>query len=48
MTHHHHHPHEHPRAAVGPSFLRASVAQRLLVAAGLSGAVWAAILWALA
>lgn len=47
--HHHHHPGEgHPAAAVLPSILRLSVAQRL-VAAGLAIAlIWAVVLWAMA
>jgi hypothetical protein len=49
MTHHHHHPHHHhPRAALGASFLRASVGARLAVAAGAAALLWGAILWAMA
>ena len=48
MTHHHHAPdHSHPPAAVAPSILRLSVAQRLMVALGLSAAIWAAAIWAI-
>ncbi len=45
--HHHRHPHghAHPPAAVGPSILRLSVVERLLVAVVLSGLVWAAVIW---
>jgi hypothetical protein len=45
MTHHHHHPHQHPRAAAGASFLRASVGERLAVAAVVSAVLWLAIMW---
>ena len=47
--HHHHHPHghAHPAAAIGPSILRLSVAQRLAFAAVLTALVWAAVIWAM-
>jgi hypothetical protein len=52
MSHHddHHHGHAghaHPPAAVHPSILRLSVAQRLAVAAGLIALIWAAAFWAM-
>ena len=46
--HHHHHPgHTHPPAAVGPSLLRLSAAQRLAVAGGLIALIWLAVYWAM-
>ncbi|MFN3350741.1 hypothetical protein [Pseudorhodoplanes sp.] len=45
--HHHHHPHghAHPPAAVGPSILRLSGLQRVLIVAALIAVVWTAALW---
>jgi hypothetical protein len=49
VAHHHHHHagHSHPPASVSPSILRLSVAERLLVSAGLIVLLWAAVFWAL-
>ena len=46
---HHHHPqgHAHPPAAIGPSILRMSAAQRLCFAAVLIALVWTAVFWAM-
>jgi len=46
--HHHHLGGAHPPAAVAPSILRASVWQRLAIAAVLIAAIWASVLWAMA
>jgi hypothetical protein len=49
MTHHHHHHHggaTHPAAAIAPSILRLSAAQRLAVAVGLMALIWIAVFWA--
>jgi hypothetical protein len=48
MTHHHHHPHQHPRAAIGASFLRVSAGGRVALAALAAALLWGAILWAMA
>jgi hypothetical protein len=45
--HHHHAGHSHPPAAVAPSILRLSVAERLSFAAVLIALLWAAVFWAL-
>ncbi len=46
--HHHHHPgHSHPPAAVAPSILRMSAAQRLAIAAAISAVLWVAVYWAM-
>lgn len=51
MAHHHHHPHEHhphdTRAQAHPSFLRLSVAERLLAVGVVIAALWGALLWAM-
>jgi len=45
--HHHHHPHghAHPPASIGPSILRLSGFERLIIAAVLIVLVWTAALW---
>jgi hypothetical protein len=50
MSHHpHHHPdHAHPSAAVAPSLLRLSAAERLVGAAVVIALLWGAVLWAIA
>ena len=46
--HHHHHPgHGHPPAAVSPSILRMSAAERLAIAAALIVLLWGVVLWAM-
>jgi hypothetical protein len=47
--HHHHHPHgqAHPPAPIGPSILRLSVVERVLIAAARIALVWAAVIWAM-
>jgi len=45
--HHHHAGHVHPPAAVVPSLLRLSAAQRLGAAAVAIALIWAAVFWAL-
>jgi hypothetical protein len=48
--HHHHHHHlgsVHPPAAVLPSLLRSSLAQRLGLAAGLAALLWLFAAWAM-
>ena len=48
-AHHHHDPdHAHPSAAVAPSLLRLSAAERLAGAALLIALLWGAVLWAIA
>jgi len=47
MTHHHHSGHVHPPAAVTPSFLRMSVAERLVIAAVVVALLWGAAFWAM-
>ena len=48
MTAHHHPPGRHPMpAAIAPSILRLSLAQRLGVAAVLIALLWGVVLWAL-
>jgi hypothetical protein len=47
--HHHHHPdHAHPSAALAPSLLRLSAAERLAGAAVLIALLWGAVWWAIA
>jgi hypothetical protein len=47
--HHHHDPdHAHPSAAVAPSLLRLSAAERLAAAAVLIALLWGALAWAIA
>ena len=49
-THAHHHHHRgsvHPPAAVLPSLLRGSLAQRLAIAAGVAVLLWLCVLWAM-
>jgi hypothetical protein len=47
--HHHHDPdHAHPSAAVAPSLLRLSAAERLAGAAVLIALMWGAVFWAIA
>jgi hypothetical protein len=43
--HHHHHGNVHPPAAVLPSLLRGSLAQRLVLAAGLTALLWLGAMW---
>ena len=45
--HHHHHGSVHPPAAVLPSLLRGSLAQRLLLAASVTALLWLCALWAM-
>jgi hypothetical protein len=45
--HHHHHGSVHPPAVVLPSLLRASLAQRLAIAAGVTALLWLCALWAM-
>jgi hypothetical protein len=48
--HHHHHHHAgeaHPPAAVSPSILRLSAAERLAAAGLAIVAIWAAVTWAM-
>jgi hypothetical protein len=46
--HHHHHANEgHPPATVTPSILRLSALERLVGAAVVSIALWAAVYWAM-
>ena len=47
---HHHHPsgRAHPPAPIAPSILRASVLQRLAIAAVLIALIWASVLGAMA
>lgn len=47
--HHHHHPQgeAHPPAAIAPSILRLSAAQRLGMALALIAVIWAAVFWAM-
>ena len=47
MTHHHHSGHVHPPAAVAPSFLRMSVAERLVIVAVVLALLWVAAFWAM-
>jgi len=44
---HHHHGGAHPPAAVLPSLLRSSLAQRLAIATGLAALLWLFALWAI-
>ena len=44
---HRHHGGAHPPAAVLPSLLRSSLAQRLAIAAGLAALLWLCALWAI-
>jgi hypothetical protein len=46
--HHHHHSGAHPPAPIAPSILRASVWQRLAIAAVLIAVIWGSVLWAMA
>jgi hypothetical protein len=48
--HHHHHPpgRAHPAAAITPSLLRLSAAERLAGAAVVIALLWGAVLWAMA
>jgi hypothetical protein len=49
LPHHHHHSGgAHPPAPIAPSILRASVWQRLAIAAVLIAVIWASVLWAMA
>jgi hypothetical protein len=52
MSHHHHHHHDpdhaHPSAAVAPSLLRLSAAERLVGAAVVIALLWGAVFWAIA
>jgi hypothetical protein len=51
MTHEHRHHHpgrSHPAAAVSPSLLRLSAAERLAAAAVVIALLWGAVLWAMA
>jgi hypothetical protein len=46
--HHHHHVGSiHPPAAVLPSLLRGSLAQRLVIAASVTAPLWLCVLWAM-
>jgi hypothetical protein len=46
--HHHHHPgHGHPPAAISPSLLRLSAAERLAGVAVVVALLWGAVLWAM-
>lgn len=44
---HHHHPegHVHPPAAIGPSILRLSAAERIVIATALIALVWGSVIW---
>ncbi|MGZ3320074.1 MAG: hypothetical protein ACXU9C_03735 [Xanthobacteraceae bacterium] len=46
---HHHHPpgQGHPPAAVSPSILRMSIAERLAIAVALIALLWGAVVWAM-
>jgi hypothetical protein len=46
---HHHHPpgQGHPPAAVSPSILRMSIAERLAIAGALIALLWGAVVWAM-
>ena len=46
---HHHHPpgQGHPPAAVSPSILRMSIAERLTIAFALIALLWGAVAWAM-
>ena len=46
---HHHHPpgQGHPPAAVSPSILRMSIAERLMIAFALIALLWGAVVWAM-
>jgi hypothetical protein len=46
--HHHQSGHAHPPAAPSASILRASVGQRLMIAALFIAAIWGCVLWAMA
>jgi len=46
-AHHHATGQGHPPAAIGPSLLRMTAAERLAVAAGLIAAIWAVVVWAM-
>jgi hypothetical protein len=47
--HHHHEPGEgHPPAAISPSILRLSAAERLAAAGVLIAVIWAVVFWAMA
>ena len=49
QQHHHHHPgRAHPAAAISPSLLRLSAAERLAGAAVVIALLWGAVLWAMA
>jgi len=47
MTHHHHSGHLHPPVSAAPSFLRMSVAERLLIVAVAVALLWGAAFWAM-
>jgi hypothetical protein len=49
MSHHSHAPgHAHPPAAVSPSILRLSAAERVAAVAVIVAVLWGAVLWAIA